>query len=285
MGHHQLSRGECHHPSDVGLAFGEARKAELFSDLDRGLHARFSPLRNGDEPRNADRGPRAARPGRRRVATVEPGRAARCVSAREARLGDDFVRHRRAACTGGRADARRLHHRQLWLALDLFHQYPHRPPRPVVLQHGRARPRLLKGPAICDAQEGRALRYNRSLSAEPHDDLLGDRAKQRTGMGLARRSVLPRAYAAGHVRARSRHAHLARTANPESAYQFSNAGRPKLSLVVHHYFLRVWRALRQHHHAARLAAIALWLRCHDFGTGALARGPICRDDALGRRSS
>ena len=84
--------------------------------------------------------------------------------------------------------------------------------------------------------------------------------------------------------ARSRHACLARTAHPESAYQFSNAGRPELSLVVHHYFLRVWRALRKHHHAAGLAAIAFWLRCHDFRNGALARGPLCRDDAVGGRS-
>ena len=57
--------------------------------------------------------------------------------------------------------------------------------------------------------------------------------------------------AAGPVRGRSGHAHLARTADRESADQFSHAGRPKLSLVVHHHFLRVWRALRQHHHAAR----------------------------------
>ena len=120
MGHHQLSRRERHHSSDVGLAFGEAGKTEVLPDLDRGLHSRFSPVRNGDEPRNADRGPRAAGPRRRRVATLEPGGAPRRISAGKARLRDDFIRHRRAACTGRRADARRLHHRQLWLALDLL---------------------------------------------------------------------------------------------------------------------------------------------------------------------
>ena len=62
-------------------------QTELFSDLDRGLHARLRPVRHGDEPRNADRVPRAARAGRRRIATLEPGRAARCVSAGKARRG------------------------------------------------------------------------------------------------------------------------------------------------------------------------------------------------------
>ena len=52
--------------------------------------------------------------------------SARCVSAGEARRGADALRHRRAARAGRRADARRLHHRQLRLALDLLHQYPGR---------------------------------------------------------------------------------------------------------------------------------------------------------------
>ena len=33
-----------------------------------------------------------------------------------------------------------------------------------------------------------------------------------------------------------------------------------------------------------LAAIAVWLRCHDFRTGAFARGPLRRDGAVRRRN-
>ena len=53
MGHHQLSGGERDHSADLRLAFGAARATELFSALDRGLHARLGPLRNGDEPRTS----------------------------------------------------------------------------------------------------------------------------------------------------------------------------------------------------------------------------------------
>ena len=39
------------------------------------LHARLGPLRHGHEPERADRVPRAARSGRRRLAAVQPGRS------------------------------------------------------------------------------------------------------------------------------------------------------------------------------------------------------------------
>ena len=61
--------------------------AELFPAVDRRLHARVGPVRHGDEPGRADRRPRAARAGRRRIAAVQPGRPARRVSAGEARRG------------------------------------------------------------------------------------------------------------------------------------------------------------------------------------------------------
>src|SRR6516162_546976 len=100
------------------------------------------------------------------------------------------------------------------------------------------------------------------LPAEPDNDLLGNRAEQRPGVGLDRRPILPCADPAGFVRARSLRTGLARAAYQESAHQFPHPGRPELSLVVRHYLLRVRRALRKHDYSARPAAIALRLRRH-----------------------
>ena len=94
--------------------------AELFPALDRRLHARVGPVRHGHELECADRLPRAARVGRRRAAAIEPGHSARRLSAGKTGHGHDPLRHRGAAGARRRADARRLHHRQLRLASGFF---------------------------------------------------------------------------------------------------------------------------------------------------------------------
>ena len=76
---------------------------------------------------------------------------------------------------------------------------------------------------------------------------------------------------------------LSRAADHQSAHQFSHAARPQFPLVLHRHFLRLRRALRQHHHAPRPAAIALRLRCDDLRSRAFAGRDFRRHDALGRR--
>ena len=61
---------------------------------------------------------------RRRPAAQRAGHPGRHFPARQARHGVRRLRHGRGGRAGDRADARRLDHRQLQLALDLLHQHP-----------------------------------------------------------------------------------------------------------------------------------------------------------------
>ena len=88
------------------------------------------------------------------------------------------------------------------------------------------------------------------LSAD--DGLLGNRAEQGAGVGLVRRSVLPRADARWLCSSSAWSRLICRElriANP--LINFRTLARPKLPLVLHHHLLRLRRAVRQHHHAAR----------------------------------
>ena len=197
MGHHQLSRGQRDHPADLGLARDAAGRRNYFL-LSIAVFTLASALvRHGHQPQRADRLPRAARTGRRRVAAVEPGDLARRLSAGEAGRGHDPVRHRGAARAGRRADARRLHHRQLRLALDLLPERAGRVVGPVRLPRGRGRSGVSAGRAepSCAASTG-GFDTLGLVPAERDHGLLGNRAEQGTGMGLVRRSVLPRPDAA-----------------------------------------------------------------------------------------
>ena len=81
----------------------------------------------------------------------------------------------------------------------------------------------------------------------------------------------------------SRRPHLSRTADRPSPDKFSHAARPKFSLLLHHHFLRLRCALRQHHLSSRFAAIALWLRCDNLGPCPLTLGNLRDHRALDRR--
>ena len=150
------TRSSCRSPAGSSARLG---RAQLFPALDRRLHARLGAVRHGHEPRAADRVPRASGTGRRRIATLEPGRAARRVSARETRRRDDAVRRRRAARAGRRADARRIHHRQLRLAVDLLPQYPRRPARAV-----RMCSSVVRDPEYFEGRSDRSCASGRSAS-------------------------------------------------------------------------------------------------------------------------
>ena len=160
---------------------------------------RVGAVRHGHEPDHADRGPRAPGPGWRRAPALQPGRPARCLSPRKAGHGDDRVRHGGAARTRRRADARRLHHGQLRLALDLLPERPRRSPGAAHVQPPGGRPGLPGGAARRRPPPAPALRPARPGAAGGDDGLLGGDAEQGAGVGLARRSVPPRADPAGAV--------------------------------------------------------------------------------------
>ena len=86
------------------------------------LHPDLAAVRHGHQPGVADLLPRAARAQRRRPAAAVAIGAAGNLPAEETRHRDGGVRpgHHHRAHHG--ADARRLDHRQLHLALDLLHQ-------------------------------------------------------------------------------------------------------------------------------------------------------------------
>ena len=121
------------------LARRPFRPQEAVHRLRRRLHGRVAALRAVAEHR-ADRGvPPAAGHVRRRAGAAVAIRDARCLSDRAARPGDGHLGHGRDARADHGADARRLPHRKLLLALGVPGQHPGRHPdghRPAGV-HGR----------------------------------------------------------------------------------------------------------------------------------------------------
>ena len=78
-------------------------------------------------------------------------------------------------------------------------------------------------------------------------------------------------------------ARRARTADSNPLINFRTLSDRNFRCVLHHHFLRVWRAVREHDDAARLAANAVWLRRDDFRTRAVAGRSVRRGDAVHRR--
>ena len=138
----QLSRRQCHHPADLRLARRASREAQLFPALHRGLYHQLRALWHGDESESADPFSRHARSRRRRSPALQPGHPARYLSAREAGRCANPLRRRRPHRSGARPDARRLAHRPIFLALDLFHQSSCRCACLLILRRDGARPRI-----------------------------------------------------------------------------------------------------------------------------------------------
>src|SRR6185437_9083969 len=97
-----------------------ARQAKLFPPLDSHLYVGVRFVRNGRKPWFYNRISSATGCGRGWSPTLEPSRAPGCVPARETRPGDDDLWGGGTPRAGRRANARRLYHRQLRLALDLL---------------------------------------------------------------------------------------------------------------------------------------------------------------------
>jgi hypothetical protein len=90
-----------------------------------------------------------------------------------------------------RPHAWRLHHRRIFLALDLLHQRPRRPPRPRhVCASSFAIPPISPN-STKPRSATLALRHHRREPPRPHPRLVGNLSQQRPGMGLVRRPLRP----------------------------------------------------------------------------------------------
>ena len=138
LGADQLSGRQRHHPADQRLARDGHRPQALLHDLRGAVHRQLVPLRHRAEPAAADLLPRAAGHRRRRAGAQRAGHPRRHLPAEEARDGVRRLRHRRRRRAGGRADAGRVDHRQLLLAVDLLHQRARRAALAVPQPPGRA---------------------------------------------------------------------------------------------------------------------------------------------------
>ena len=137
VGDHHLSRRQCHRSADHRLAGLPFRTTALFSLFHRSFYGVVSALRTGYQPRRTDFFSCLARAGRRRPPAMQSGNLARYFSAGKARLSPNGIRARRAARTGRRANARRLPHRPIFLAMDFLYQRARRHCRVLLLRGGR----------------------------------------------------------------------------------------------------------------------------------------------------
>ena len=122
VGPHELSRRQRDDIADQRLAVRRHRPQALLHVVRRDVHGQLDAVRARAESGDADLLSRAARSRRRRHGAERAGDARRHLPAAEALAGLRALRHRGDRRADHRADARRLDHRQFFLALDLPHQ-------------------------------------------------------------------------------------------------------------------------------------------------------------------
>ena len=152
LGADELSGGQRDRAAAFRLAVVDPRPQAVLHDVRVDVHDQLDAVRPGDELGPIDFLPRAARDRRRRIAAVGTGDPGRHVSAAEARDGDGRVWHGDPCRADSRPDARRLDHRQLFLALDFLHQRAGRLHFAVAEQHRAPRS------AASDRQTGRTAK-------------------------------------------------------------------------------------------------------------------------------
>ncbi len=128
LGADGVSRRQRDRAAAERVVLDPVRTEALLHGVRRHLHPQFPALRRGADARLADLLSRPAGPGRRSAAADLPGDSGRELPAREAGRRDGVLRHGRGRGAGDRADAGRMDHRQLHLALDLPDQHTRRHP-------------------------------------------------------------------------------------------------------------------------------------------------------------
>ena len=186
LGVDQLPGRQRGHPAAVGLAVVDPRPEAVLHLLRRAVHGQLGALRHGHEHRATGPVPGAPGPGRRRLAAVRAGHPHGHLPARQARHGHGRVHAGDPRRARAGADPRRLHHRELQLAMDLLHQ----PPRRRDLGH--AEQPAAPGPALSEGAEGRAEGaavphgLHRARPALDRPGLAGADARQGAGARLVR---------------------------------------------------------------------------------------------------
>ena len=122
----------------IGWLVRPLRPQEAVHHLRRRLHLRVAAVRAGAEHRADGAVPAAAGHVRRGAGAAVAVGDARCLSGRAARPGDGDLGHRRDARADHGPDARRLAHRQLFMALGV-------PDQPAGRHHHRDRPDAVHG--------------------------------------------------------------------------------------------------------------------------------------------
>ena len=196
----------------LGRLFGQKR---VYLFCLGAVRRRLGAVRHGALAADAGRLPRAAGPRRRRAAADRAGHPAPDLPARGAGHGDGALRHGGHGRPGDRPDARRLHRRQLHLAVDLLHQPAGRRRSAsswsrascTSRRHPRAQPRAGRsasartstGPASCSCAIGlAALQY--VLEEGSRDDWFESRAHRRRCTFVAAVSRSPRSSSASSPR-------------------------------------------------------------------------------------
>ena len=128
LGADGVSRRQRDRAAAQRVVLDAVRPEALLHGVRGDLHHQLAALRRRADAGLADLLPHPAGPGRRRAAADLAGHPGRELPAREAGRRDGVLRHGRGRGAGDRADAGRLDHRQLHLALDLPDQHPGRHP-------------------------------------------------------------------------------------------------------------------------------------------------------------
>jgi len=128
----------------ISAGWAQSSAGEIIFLVSIAIFTMASALCGAPQSQRFDRLPRASRSRRRRIATLQPGHSSRRIPSGKTGRSDDRLRNRRPPRPRRRPNARRIHHRQLRLALDLLSQSPCRPPRPLPLPRAGHRSDYLK---------------------------------------------------------------------------------------------------------------------------------------------
>ena len=118
-----VSRRERDRAAAIRVAFFIIRTQKFLHVLRCALHRQFFSLRICAEPGLAGFLPRVAGRGRRSASAGVAGNSGGKFSARKTGTGNGVLRNGRGARSGHRANAGRMDHGQLQLALDFLHQH------------------------------------------------------------------------------------------------------------------------------------------------------------------
>ena len=179
MGEHRLHRGQRDHPAAHQLAVGPLRATELLHRIDRHLHRGVVLLRQRAHAGRTGGSPGGPGDRWRRPHQHGAGHPLRRLPRQGAGDRPGHFRDGGHGRADAGADARRLDHRQLRLALDLLHQ-------PAPRRHGGDPDVAARAGAGPRPRTGRPRGLDRTGAPHPRDRLAPDPARAGGEPGLVR---------------------------------------------------------------------------------------------------